>query len=126
MYELIVERVFHAAHALRLCDGSTEPRHAHDWRVEMRIARPDLDAIDLAMDFHELERLADAALAPLRDATLNELGAFAELNPSAERVAEYIFNALQPALPDEVRLVSITVTEAPGCRAVYRDHREPN
>ena len=119
MYELIIERVFHACHALRL-DGELEPMHAHDWNVQARIARRDLDTDDLVMDFHELERLLEEVLSPLRDTTLNDLEMFRRVNPSAERVAEHLFRTLAPTLPDEVKLVELTVTEAPGCRAVYR------
>ncbi len=119
MYELQVERVFHAAHALRLYDGVMEESHAHDWRVFVHVAAEKLDAIDVVMDFHELERIIDQAIGPLDGMSLNEVEALAKVNPSAERVAEHIGRAIAADLPDHVRLTRLTVTEAPGCRASY-------
>ena len=120
MFELRIERRFFASHALRLYDGSFEPPHAHDWRVEVVVRAAKLDAIDVAIDFHELERIVAAALDPLRDTHLNDQPVFTGKNPSAERVAEHIHAAVASKLPEGVELVSATITEAPGCRATFR------
>lgn len=119
MYELRIERRFFASHGLRLYDGAYEPQHAHDWVVEVEVAAAELDAIDLAMDFHELERIVAAAIDPLRESNLNDNPALSGVNPSAERIAEHIYKAVAPRLPARVRLTRVTVTEAPGCRASY-------
>ena len=119
MYELHVERRFYAAHALKLYDGSWEPSHAHDWLVEVFITAQELDAIEVVMDFHELERILDRILSPLQGQDLNQHAAFAKVNPSAERVAEHIALRLLDQLPAVVRLSRVRVTEAPGCRASY-------
>jgi 6-pyruvoyltetrahydropterin/6-carboxytetrahydropterin synthase len=118
MYELLVERCFNATHALRV-GGVTEPVHGHDWQVVVRVGAGELNADDLVMDFHELERLIDAALQPLQHANLSELPAFEGVNASAERVVKHLHDQIAPGLPAGVQLVSVTVTEAPGCRAVY-------
>ncbi len=119
MYELEIERVFHAQHALRLYDGTMEEMHGHDWRVFVVVASEQLDEIEVAMDFHELERLVDEVIKPLAGVTLNECELFAEVNPSAERVAEHIYRGVLAGLPLSVKLVRVTVTEAPGCKASY-------
>lgn len=119
MYELRIERVVHATHAIRLYDGSLEEPHAHDWDVFVYVAAAELDAIEVVMDFHELERIVDGVLDPLRDADFNTHEAFAGVNPTAERVAEHIYNAIEPELPKRVGLKRVTVTESPGCRATY-------
>ncbi len=119
MYELRIERIFHAAHALRLYDGMMEQPHAHDWRVYVHVVSGHLDSIEVVMDFHALERIVDSVLAPLHKTSLNEHPAFKNLNPSAERVAEVIFKQIAPQLPAGVLLSRLTVTEAPGCQASY-------
>lgn len=119
MYELRIERVVHATHAIRLYDGSLEEPHAHDWEFFVRVASDGLDTIEVVMDFHELERIVDGVLSPLRDADFNEHAMFADVNPTAERVAELVYKAIGPQLSDGVRLTRVTVTEAPGCRASY-------
>ena len=119
MHEIRIERTFNASHALRLYDGAMEPMHGHDWRTFVYVAAEELDAIECVMDFHELERIVDGVLGLLEGKTLNDLDAFAGVNPSAERVAERIYRAIAPELPDRVQLTRVTVTEAPGCRASY-------
>jgi len=119
MYELRIERVFTAAHALRLYDGSLEDSHTHDWQTFIHVTSAELDEIEVVMDFHELEQIVDAALQPLHQKNLNDLDAFAKVNPSAERVAEHIYQAIAPHLPPAVTLARVTVTEAPGCRASF-------
>jgi 6-pyruvoyltetrahydropterin/6-carboxytetrahydropterin synthase len=119
MHAIRIERVFHASHALKLYDGSMEESHAHDWRTFIDVSAAELDAMEVVMDFHELERIVDGVLGPLDQSDLNEAALLAGVNPSAERVAERIFKAIQPGLPESVRLEKVTVTEAVGCEASY-------
>jgi 6-pyruvoyltetrahydropterin/6-carboxytetrahydropterin synthase len=118
-FEISTTRIFSAAHALRLYDGSLEPVHGHNWRVKVTVAAVKLDAIGVVMDFHELERLVDLILAPLHNRHLNEVPPFArELNPSAENVALYVGRSLR--LPNPARLVSVKVWETDTNSATYR------
>jgi 6-pyruvoyltetrahydropterin/6-carboxytetrahydropterin synthase len=120
-YQATVQREFCAAHALRLPDGSLEPRHGHNWRVWVTVAREELDELETVMDFHQLEAALDGVLAPWHNADLNEQTAFSEgnYNPSAERVAQTIAEALMPSLPAGVALQSVRISEAPGCTATF-------
>jgi 6-pyruvoyltetrahydropterin/6-carboxytetrahydropterin synthase len=121
VFEITTTRGFAAAHQLRLYDGSLEPMHGHNWRVKLTVAAPKLDAIGVVMDFHELERLVDAIIAPLHNRHLNEVAPFAsQLNPSAENVALHVGRSLSPRLPQGVRLVSAEVWETDENSAVYR------
>jgi 6-pyruvoyltetrahydropterin/6-carboxytetrahydropterin synthase len=119
MFEISTTRGFSAAHALRLYDGSLEPVHGHNWRVRVTVAAAKLDAIGVVMDFHELERLVDAIVAPLHNRHLNDVPPFSrDLNPSAENVALHVGRSLR--VPDRVRLVSVEVWETDTNRATYR------
>jgi 6-pyruvoyltetrahydropterin/6-carboxytetrahydropterin synthase len=117
-FEITTTREFSAAHQLRLYDGSLEPLHGHNWRVRVTVASPTLDAIGVVMDFHELERLVDELIKPLHNRHLNDVPAFAALNPSAENVAGYIGLGLR--LPAAVRLKGVEVWETAGNSATYR------
>ena len=120
-FEITTTRTFAAAHQLRLYDGSLEPLHGHNWRVKVTVAAPTLDPIGVVMDFHELERLVDAIIAPLHNRHLNEVAPFSsELNPSAENVALHVGRTLSPRLPQGVRLVSAEAWETDENSAVYR------
>jgi 6-pyruvoyltetrahydropterin/6-carboxytetrahydropterin synthase len=117
-YELTTTRHFAAAHQLRLYDGSLEPLHGHNWRVEVCVEAGQLDAIGVVMDFHDLERRVDEVVQPMHNRHLNDLEAFAQLNPSTEHVALHIARAL--ALPPAVRLLWVQVWETPENSARYR------
>ena len=120
-FEITTTRHFSAAHQLRLYDGSLEPLHGHNWRVKVTVAAPRLDAIGVARDFQELERLVDAVLAPLHNRHLNDVPPFkAELNPSAENVALHFARVLAPRLPNGVGLARVEVWEMDDNSAVYR------
>jgi 6-pyruvoyltetrahydropterin/6-carboxytetrahydropterin synthase len=119
-FQISTTREFAAAHALRLYDGSLEPVHGHNWRVRVTVAAPALDPIGVVMDFHELERLVDAILAPLHNHHLNDVPPFVEgLNPSAENVALHVGRTITRTLPATVRLTSVKVWETSTNRATY-------
>ena len=119
MYELSVERTFCAAHAI-VIRGEREPVHGHNWHVTTTVAGTTLDEDGLLCDFHHLEHAVDAVLAPFVNADLNATPPFDQLNPTAELVARHIADALADQLPPGVEIQSVSVTEAPGCRATWR------
>ena len=118
MYELTVERVFCAAHAI-VINGRREPVHGHNWRVRLTVAGETLDANGLLCDFHEMERGMDAVIRRFDNANLNEIPPFDRVNPTAEAVARHIAEEVIKKLPKSVRLQRLTVTEAPGCEAAW-------
>ena len=121
VFEITTTRGFAAAHQLRLYDGSLEPLHGHNWRVKVTVAAAKLDAIGVVMDFHELERLIDAVVAPMHNRHLNEVAPFAkELNPSTENVALHVGRSIAGGLPNGVRLVCVEVWETDENSALYR------
>jgi len=119
MFQLTVQATFNATHALRMYDGQPEPVHGHDWQVMAIVAAVKLDGHAMVMDFHELESKLRLIVEPLHHTHLNEHAVIAKPNPSAERVAQYIGDELAGELPAGVSLVSVAVTEAPGCTATY-------
>ncbi len=99
-------------------DGSLEPVHGHNWGVTVTVGADKLDQVGFVVDFHELENRLDAILSSWNNRHLNEVDTFSRLNPSAEHVAQAIAAALD--VPGEAELLSVEVTEAPGCSAVFR------
>src|SRR5438552_12731189 len=89
-FEITIVREFSATHQLRLLDGTLEPLHGHNWRVRVTVAADNLDAICTVMDFHELQRLVDVVLEPMRERNVNDMPPFSTRNPSAENVALHI------------------------------------
>ncbi len=117
---IAVQRRFTASHAVTI-DGVVEEPHAHDWHVQVEV-RGELDDEGLLIDFHLLERALDEVLAPFVDGSFNGTPPFDVLNPSAERIAQYIIDTmLHEALPEAARrridVGCAVVEEAPGCHA---------
>src|SRR3954469_25390896 len=117
-FEITTTHDFSAAHAIRLYDGSLEPLHGHNWRISVTVSADKLDAIGVVMDFHELARLVDEVAGPMHNRSLNDLPAFASVNPTTENVAVYVAKSLK--LPAGVRLSKVEVWETWDCSAVYR------
>jgi 6-pyruvoyltetrahydropterin/6-carboxytetrahydropterin synthase len=113
-FTVTVERVFAAAHAIRMPDGKLESLHGHNWGVRVTVGRGALDATGFVVDFHDLERSLDAILSRLHNSNLNDT---LPLNPTAEHVALHIGRELLP--PPGAKLRWVEVTEAPGCVARY-------
>ncbi len=120
MYELMVETTFSAAHQLRGYKGKCEKLHGHNWKVNIHVVSDKLDELELAMDFHEIKKLADETISPLDHSFLNEMFPFTERNPSSENVAKWIFDSLKKKIDTEhVRLSAVTVWESEIASATY-------
>jgi 6-pyruvoyltetrahydropterin/6-carboxytetrahydropterin synthase len=117
-FEITATVEFSAGHQLKLYDGSMEPVHGHNWKVKVTVAAEKLDGMGVVMDFHELARLMEKVIEPMRNRHLNELAAFEEVNPSAENVAVWVGRGMK--LPDSIMLVQVEVWETAEFSAIYR------
>ena len=118
MYEVSVRRHFDAAHALRGYKGKCENMHGHRYEVVASFSRRELDQIGLAMDFGVIKAALDAILDELDHHCLNDLPMFAEMNPSSENLARFIYERLDGRLPGQ-GLNEVTVFESPDAWVRY-------
>ena len=120
MFELSVEVSFSAAHQLRGYKGKCENMHGHNWKVQVSVMAETLNEIDLAIDFHDLKKMANEVVAPLDHAFLNDIFPFTEKNPSSENMAKWIFDSLKKKITDErVRVSAVSVWESDTASATY-------
>jgi 6-pyruvoyltetrahydropterin/6-carboxytetrahydropterin synthase len=120
MFELSVEVSFSAAHQLRGYRGKCENMHGHNWKVQVSVMAEALNEIDIAIDFHDLKRLAREVVAPLDHAYLNDIFPFTEKNPSSENMAKWIFDSLKKKITENnIRMSSVTVWESDTASATY-------
>ena len=119
MYSINVETHFWASHRLRLADGSNEPSHGHNWAVTAQVSAKRLDSMGLAIDFGRIRVMLDRIIAELDNESLEKLDYFRQNNPSAENVAKYVFDKLEPQLPKNLKLDFVQVAEQLGCAAKY-------
>jgi 6-pyruvoyltetrahydropterin/6-carboxytetrahydropterin synthase len=120
MYELSIETGFASAHQLRGYKGKCEKLHGHNWKVQISVTAERLNEIDLAIDFHELKKIADEIISPLDHAFLNDIFPFTEKNPSSENIAKWIFESLKKKINDDnIRVSAVTVWESDTASASY-------
>lgn len=93
MYEVRVTADFAAAHFLRDYNGKCENLHGHNYKVYAHVKGENLNEGGMLLDFSKLKHALREVCGKLDHTNLNELEVF-EQNPSAERIANYIFNQL--------------------------------
>lgn len=120
MFELTVETIFSAAHQLKGYKGKCERLHGHNWKVQVHVLAEKLNEIDLAIDFHELKRLANEVVSALDHGVLNEIFPFTEKNPSSENIAKWVYDSLRKKIQNEtIQLSAVTVWESETASATY-------
>jgi 6-pyruvoyltetrahydropterin/6-carboxytetrahydropterin synthase len=120
MFELMIETQFSAAHQLRCYKGKCENLHGHNWKIQVYVLSEKLNEIDLAIDFHDLKKIAGEIIAPLDHSFLNDIFPFTEKNPSSENIAKWLYDSLKKRLGgDDVDLSAVTVWESETASATY-------
>jgi len=123
MFEVSVEQVFAAGHALRNYKGKCENIHGHNWRVQVVIEGEQLDGTGLLVDFIDVKNLMGSVIARLDHQFLNEVAPFDVRNPSAENIAEYFYEQMSTSLaetPVPVRIREVKIWETDIQSATYR------
>lgn len=124
MFEVSIDYSFSAGHALRGYKGKCENVHGHNYKVRVTVEGEELDSIGLLVDFVDLRRAVKAIVERLDHRFLNDLPPFDQLNPSAENIARYFCQELQPDVNrNGVRLQSVAVWETDSSFAIYRPDR---
>src|SRR3990172_3042573 len=121
MFEISVEYSFAAGHALRGYKGKCENVHGHNYKVQVTVAGEQLNASGLLVDFVDLRAAIQSIVDRLDHRFLNDLAPFDQLNPSAENLARYMCEELQPQVKEQaVRIQSVTVWETDTTSATFR------
>jgi 6-pyruvoyltetrahydropterin/6-carboxytetrahydropterin synthase len=119
MFELKIITHFAAAHQLRLVAKKCENLHGHNWKVEVCVAGEHLNDAGVLIDFGEFKAHVNAIIANLDHKFLNELNLF-EGNPSSEKIAVYIAEALAPKMAASgIRVSRVTTWESEDACATY-------
>ena len=126
MFEISVEHTFAAGHALRGYKGKCEHVHGHNYKVQVTVAGEQLNPAGLLMDFVELRSALQAVTEPFDHRMLNDLPPFDQVNPSAENMAKYFCEALEPRVQAKgVHVLAVTVWETETSSATYRPATSP-
>ncbi|AEJ19135.1 6-carboxytetrahydropterin synthase QueD [Gracilinema caldarium] len=122
MYEVRVETDFAAAHFLSHYHGKCERLHGHNYRVRLWARGSELDTGGMLIDFGVLKGLLREVCGRLDHQNLNEFSVFSG-DPSAERIAKYIFDEMLTLLShggyNAKLLYAVDVYETPTNMARY-------
>ncbi|WP_224336881.1 6-pyruvoyl trahydropterin synthase family protein [Haloprofundus halobius] len=121
MYSVTVRRSFIAQHFLTVPDPGPEGElHSHRFRVELRFEGPTLNEYGYLVDIDEVKAALTPVVDRYRDATLNDRPEFEGTNPSVERFARILCEAvLDEATLDGPERVRVTMWEDDEASAAY-------
>ncbi|AEH23427.1 queuosine biosynthesis protein QueD [Thermodesulfobacterium geofontis OPF15] len=121
MFKLKVQDYFSSAHYLKDYKGPCEKIHGHNWKVELIVEGSELNSLDILIDFAILKKILKEVLFELDHKLLNEIPYFENINPSSERLAEYIFKKVKEKLSSypNVKVKEVTVFETEKAGATY-------
>ena len=124
MFEVSVEEMFSAGHALRHYRGKCENVHGHNWRVMVTFVGETVDKAGMLVDFVEVKKSMSKVIDYLDHQFINDLKPFDELSPSAENIARFFFDEMSTDLariPGEVacKISRVKVWETDDASATY-------
>ena len=121
MFEITVKSEFEAAHFIKNYAGKCARLHGHNWIVEAIVHGDTLNELGILVDFKILKDELNKVLDELDHKYLNELEMFAEKNPTAEIIAQEVFNKLSVAeiFDGAAKLKGVRVFETPKSCVTY-------
>ncbi len=121
MFEVSVDYSFAAGHALRGYKGKCENVHGHNYKVRVTVVGDELDSAGLLMDFVDVRATIKAVVDRLDHRFLNDIAPFDRLNPSAENIARYFHEEIDPPIRGHgLRVQAVTIWETDLTSATYR------
>lgn len=122
MFEVTVQQTFASGHSLRNYKGKCENVHGHNYRVEVTMQGPELNATGLLVDFLDVKRLIGKVVDYLDHQYINDLKPFDVINPSAENLAKYFYDEISSGLPQDGsgRVAAVKIWETDVTAAIYR------
>ncbi|WP_390410251.1 6-carboxytetrahydropterin synthase [Lacticaseibacillus jixiensis] len=108
IYTYKLKSYVNASHAMRWESGQGKA-HNHTWEIVA-----ELSTTDGMVAFVDLEKEIQAVLHGLSGKFLNDLPAFATINPSVENVTRYLFDAIAHTLEvHNAKLLRLEVSDSP-------------
>jgi len=130
MFEVRVEAGFSAAHFLKDYNGKCENLHGHNYKVFAHVRGSVLNEGGMLLDFSKLKGALRTVCKKIDHTNLNDMALFKD-NPSAERIAVFIYDQIISHTKEEgidlafkegkkeAYLYSVDVFETDTSRATY-------
>ncbi len=125
MYHVAVRRDFIAQHYLIGGDWGAENQvHSHHYVLEVELAGKTLDEHNYLVDIVDIEGQLDRQVSYYRERTLNDLVEFKDTNPSVERFARILCEAISANIQaGNIREVNVRLWENETAWAGYSQER---
>ena len=124
VFTVRIEESFAAAHFLRHYHGKCENLHGHNYRVRLTVRGTVLDEGGMLVDFGVLKKQLREIIGTVDHTNLNDHPFFTDEDPSAERIALFLYREMHGRLPDLTfqrskfsrrrRIVHLTSRSEPG------------
>lgn len=112
IYTLKIVTDFASAHTLRDYPGACSRLHGHNWKVEVEVVATQLDSVGMGVDFKEIKKATRQVTDELDHYYLNDIPPFDRVNPTAENIASYIYQAISDRLNNErIKVKAVTLWE---------------
>ncbi len=98
MFELKIKTHFAAAHKLKMVGEKCENLHGHNWNIEVYVSGEKLNPAGVLVDFGDIKKVVKEIIFELDHKYLNEIAAFATVQPSSEQIAIHIAEKLKKYL----------------------------
>jgi len=120
MYDIFIKTHFAGGHHLRDYPGECELPHGHNWKIKVTVRATQLDEIGMGIDFKVLKKQVKEVVDRLDHRDLNGMEEFADINPSSEHIAKFIFdNLASPLKTERYSLYSVRVMETDTSGLTY-------
>ncbi len=100
MYRVTQDGWISSSHQITRDDGSLEPIHGHNWRIQVTVEAEELRELGTVIDLDLLQRLLEQVLDDLDHVHLNDLPSFRERPVTAEGLAAHVAETLAPQVDD--------------------------
>ena len=121
-YTLKILTDFAAAHYLRNYEGVCNRLHGHNWKVEVQVVARQLDEVGMGVDFKVIKDATKSLIGRLDHYNLNDQPPFDAINPTAEKIAAYVYNELSQTLNSAtVKVDAITLRETDRACVTYTE-----
>ena len=121
MFIISIKTDFSAAHHIKGYKGNCSELHGHNYHVEVSVRAHKVNSIGMCVDFRNLKEIAETAISGLDHKNLNVLPFFKEKNPTAEHIAQFIYEKITDNLKGSFSLDSVKVWETDKYAVTYSE-----
>jgi 6-pyruvoyltetrahydropterin/6-carboxytetrahydropterin synthase len=119
MYEVGANAMVTAWHVMPGMEGPEGELHSHDYRIDVVVARDDLDELGMVCDLDLLRGALDAAIAQVRDRNLEIIQPGNAEAVTVEIFARWIHDQVRPAIAKDGTSLRVRIWETPEAFGGY-------